>query len=82
MKKYIKNYCDYKKIHVGELILCEVCNAPAVDIHHIDARGIGGSSRKDNPENLIALCRECHVKYGDKKQYKDYLRKQNGSKKS
>lgn len=23
--------------------------------------------------NLMALCRDCHIKYGDKKQFKEYL---------
>ena len=39
----------------------------AVDIHHIIPRSKGGSNRirgskypLDYPENLIALCRECH----------------------
>ena len=32
----------------------------AVDIHHIIPRGMGGSKLRDYPENLIALCRECH----------------------
>jgi len=44
-----------------------------VDIHHIDCKGMGGSKQKDYIENLQALCRECHLKYGDKKQYKEFL---------
>jgi 5-methylcytosine-specific restriction endonuclease McrA len=34
---------------------------------------MGGSKQKDYIENLQALCRECHLKYGDKKQYKEFL---------
>jgi predicted metal-binding protein len=34
---------------------------------------MGGSKEKDFIENLIALCRDCHDEYGDKKQYKDFL---------
>jgi hypothetical protein len=34
---------------------------------------MGGSKEANNIENLMAVCRECHVKYGDKKQYKDML---------
>ena len=41
-------------------IPCEVCGAKAVDIHHIEARGMGGSKTKDVIENLMALCRSCH----------------------
>lgn len=58
----------------SDFIPCEVCGKKAVDINHIDARGMGGSKTKDTPDNLQALCRECHVKYGDKKQHKDYLK--------
>ena len=35
---------------------------------------MGGSKFKDIIENLMALCRECHITYGDKKQYKEYLK--------
>lgn len=54
-------------------ILCEVCSKKAVDIHHIDAKGMGGSKTKDTIENLMAVCRSCHTKYGDKKQFKEFL---------
>ena len=35
---------------------------------------MGGSKENDNIDNLQALCRNCHIKYGDKKQYKDFLK--------
>jgi len=56
MQKHVKIYMDYFNLH-GELVLCEVCNNPAVDVHHIEGRGKG----KDVIENLIALCRDCHM---------------------
>jgi hypothetical protein len=34
---------------------------------------MGGSKVKDTIVNLMALCRECHIDFGDKKQYMDYL---------
>lgn len=43
-----------------DFIPCEVCNAKAVDIHHINPRGMGGSKNADTLENLMALCRNCH----------------------
>ena len=54
-------------------IPCEVCGATAQDIHHIEARGMGGSKEADTIENLMALCRTCHVAYGDIKEYKERL---------
>jgi len=46
-----------------------------VDIHHIDARGMGGGKDADVIENLMAVCRSCHEKYGDKKEYKEFLKR-------
>ena len=57
-----------------DFIPCEVCGAKAVDIHHIDARGMGGSKTKDVIDNLMAVCRQCHIEYGDKEQYKQLLK--------
>ena len=74
MKKYTRTYLNYFKYDETDFIPCEVCNKQAVDIHHIQAKGMGGSNTKDNIENIMALCRECHIKYGDKKQYKDFLK--------
>lgn len=42
-------------------ILCEYCGSEqAVDCHHIDPRGMGGSKAKDDKNNLIFLGRKCH----------------------
>jgi 5-methylcytosine-specific restriction endonuclease McrA len=43
-------------------------------VHHIEARGMGGTNEKDTIENLMGLCRKCHIEYGDKKQYKEFLK--------
>jgi len=59
---------------ISDFIPCEVCGKTAVDIHHIEARGIGGSKEADAIENLMALCREDHIKFGDKKQHKEFLK--------
>lgn len=74
MKKHTKIYLDYFGYVIDDVILCEVCGRKAVDIHHLDCRGMGGSKAKDTIENLMALDRECHIKYGDKKQYMDFLK--------
>lgn len=59
MQKHTKNYFRHYKFAEDEFIPCQVCNAEAVDIHHIIHRSAGGS---DEVDNLIALCRECHMK--------------------
>lgn len=60
MKKHTKIYLDYFGYDAGDFIACEVCKNKAVDIHHIEPRGMGGSKTKDTIENLQALCRSCH----------------------
>ena len=74
MKKYTKLYMDYFGFFGDEYIPCETCNSKAVDIHHIVSRGMGGSD-KDGIENLMALCRSCHIKYGDIKKHMSMLEK-------
>ena len=63
-------YFDYI---ADDFIPCEVCQSKAVDIHHIEARGMGGSE-KDNINNLMAVCRTCHIEYGDKKKHLEWLK--------
>lgn len=74
MKKHVKIYMDYFGYDESSFISCEICGKKAVDIHHIDARGAGGSKKKDVIENLMAMCREDHIYYGDKVQWKPYLK--------
>ena len=74
MKKHTKVYLSHFGYGAEDFISCEVCGSRAVDIHHIEARGMGGSKRSDTIENLMALDRLCHEKYGDKKQYMEFLK--------
>lgn len=74
MKQHTKIYIEYFNFQAGDFIPCEVCEARAVDIHHIVARGMGGGRGKNEILNLMALCRPCHFLYGDKKQYKEFLK--------
>jgi hypothetical protein len=64
MKKHVKIYLESNHLTTADTILCEIrgegCESIAVDIHHIDPRGMGGDETKDVPENLIAGCRNCH----------------------
>ena len=64
---------SYFGYDVSDFICCEVCGAQAQDIHHIECRGMGGTKQADTIQNLMALDRNCHIEYGDKKQYKDFL---------
>lgn len=73
MKNHVKVYMDFFGYDVSDFIPCEVCGAKAVDCHHIDARGMGSSKDKDHPINLIALCREDHIRYGDRPVFMDFL---------
>jgi len=73
VKKHIVVYLHHFNYDTDDFIPCEVCGSKAVDIHHIKARGMGGSNTKDVIENLQALCRKCHLDFGDKKQWMDFL---------
>lgn len=73
MQKHTQIYLQGMGYKKTDFIPCEVCGSQAVDIHHIQARGMGGTNVKDTIENLMGLCRKCHIEYGDKKQHKEYL---------
>jgi len=74
MKNHTKVYLKHFNYSMDEYIPCEICEARAVDIHHIECRGMGSSKEKDKIENLMAVCRECHIKYGDIKGHIEYLK--------
>ena len=73
MKIHTKIYMKHFGYDQSDFIPCEICGGQAVDIHHIECRGLGGTKQEDKIENLMALCRQDHLKYGDKKQWKDWL---------
>ena len=57
MPNYSKLYRDYHDMH----LLCEACGRKTDEWpHHIKTRGAGG---KDDPENLLELCREHHAEF-------------------
>jgi len=60
MKTHTKVYLNHFKLEQGDYIGSEITGAPAQDIHHINARGMGGSKDKDYIENLMALTRKEH----------------------
>jgi 5-methylcytosine-specific restriction endonuclease McrA len=74
MKNHTKIYLKHFGYGIEDFIPCESCGAKAVDIHHIEARGMGGDKRADDIKNLMALCRQCHLVMGDTKTHMDYLK--------
>lgn len=75
MRKHTKIYLDAFGYDKGDFIACEITGERAVDIHHIQPRGMGGSKELDRVENLMAICRKKHDELGDKTKYKAYLYK-------
>jgi hypothetical protein len=76
MKPHTKIYMDFFDYGEQDFIPSEISGQRAVDIHHIDSRGLGGdpTGSKDCIENLMGLTREEHIKYGDKPQYMEWLK--------
>jgi len=72
MIKYKKVYLDYYNLTVADWIGCEVCDKTSQDIHHLKFKSQGG---KDVIENLIALCRDCHNKCHDTKEFNEKAKK-------
>jgi len=72
MKKHTKVYLESVNKTVADVIMCELCHQVAVDIHHIKGR-LGEDANK--PENLIALCRQCHEQVHDGKIERETLLK-------
>ena len=68
---------DYHDYVLDDVILCTACGTVAVDIHHLEGRKIGGSKNKDFIENLIALCRRCHIKAETDKNFNNQLKELN-----
>lgn len=74
MSKHKEIYFKYFGYSSGDWIGCEVCGKTAVDVHAIECDGMGGTKIDPPIEELIAVCRECHILYGDKKQFKEWLK--------
>lgn len=74
MKKHTKLYLSFFGYDESDFIPCEVCGDQANDIHHIECRGMGGTKQPESIDNLMAVCRTCHLIFGDKKEYKEVLK--------
>lgn len=77
MQRHTKIYMEHFGFTTADFVPCEICENKAVDIHHIEARGMGGDPKgeKDVVENLMALCREHHNEYGDIMEFKSHLKR-------
>ncbi len=63
MTKHTKIYLDHFDCAEDQYIKCEIpyCQSAVVDVHHIDSKGMGGTSEdKDYIENLCGVCRKHH----------------------
>ena len=71
MKKHTKIYMDAFGYDKEDFIPSEISGKKAVDICHIECRGMGGNPNndKDRIENLMAQTREEHIIFGDKKEF-------------
>ena len=69
MKTHTRNYLKGMRIpptmYFEDMgIMCEWCEMKlAVDINHLDPRKAGGSKLRDNVEDLMAMCRDCHNEF-------------------
>jgi len=63
MQNHTKVYFEFFGYDITDkYIPCEMCDAPVVDIHHIERRN---KTKNDYIENLVGLCRDCHIKCND-----------------
>ncbi len=69
---YKSKYLKFRGFGEQDLIMCDSCHKErGNDVHHIQFRSQGGA---DEPENLIILCRLCHDKAHDSRQFNNYLK--------
>lgn len=77
MKDYTRIYMKHKGYDISSFIPCENCSKRAVDVHHLQPRSLRPDLVKD-VNNLLFLCRECHVKAESSKEFNEELKKLKG----
>lgn len=73
---HVKDYYDHFGYTRGDFIPCELTGLKYQDIHHIEAKRMGGRSDESHVhkiENLMALTRRAHEFFGDKEQWMQFL---------
>lgn len=73
MKPYIKTYLSYFKLDNPDEGIDELFGFMGNNVHHIYARGMGGSKLRDNIENLMCLRQDVHEIVGDKSAFRELL---------
>ena len=73
MREHTKVYMNHFEYGESDFIQCEILGVRANDIHHIECRGAGGTTKEENIDNLMALDRVVHLIYGDKQIHMDFL---------
>ena len=71
MQNHTKVYMNFFGYGEQDFIPCEMCGSRAVDIHHIEKRN---KTKNDYIENLIALCRDCHINAESDTSFNSYCR--------
>jgi hypothetical protein len=77
MVEHKKIYYNYYGLQAeGDFKKCEIpwCGKKHEEVHHITARGMGGTSDKDTINNLMGLCQGHHKKFGDKTFWNERLK--------
>ena len=63
MQNHTKVYFNFFGYDESSYIECEMqCGGRAVDIHHLERRN---KTKNDYIENLVGLCRDCHINCND-----------------
>lgn len=73
MKEHTKLYFKHFGYDIEDFVPSEISGKPTNDIHHIESRGMGGTKREEDINNLMAVTRYEHDKLGDITAYKDWL---------
>ena len=74
MNTYTKVYLDNLGFDETDYVQCQCCENRATEIHHIISRKRDKKLINDI-QNLFAICRTCHQKYGEIKEYMPLLLK-------
>jgi hypothetical protein len=71
MQNHTKVYMNFFNYGEQDFIPCEMCGGRAVDIHHLERRN---KTKNDYVENLVGLCRDCHIKAESDGSFNAYCR--------